>query len=118
VLAGSLLVQDLGYFDLQRLAERHRAGASSLTRLHAGTALFTPSGQSLCLEQVLPPRVGQMKELHVLVGAKQRLPMRLLLLRVPKEVGDQRREDEARVMPSAASRPSPRRRCGWRTGRS
>ncbi len=29
----------------------------------------------------------------MLVGAKQRLPMRLLLLRVPKEVGDQRRED-------------------------
>lgn len=93
VLAGSLLVRDLGYFDLQRLAERHRAGAYSLTRLHAGTALFTPSGQSLCLEQVLPARVGQMKQMHVLVGAKQRLPMRLLLLRVPKEVGDQRRED-------------------------
>jgi len=93
VLAGSLLIRDLGYFDLQRLAERHRAGAYSLTRLHAGTALFTPSGQSLCLEQVLPPRVGQMKQMHVLVGAKQRLPMRLLLLRVPKEVGDQRRED-------------------------
>jgi DDE family transposase len=93
VQAGALYVQDLGYFDLQRLAQRHQAGAYALTRLHAGTALFTPSGQSLCLEQVLPPRVGQMKELHVLVGAKQRLPMRLLLLRVPKEVGDQRRED-------------------------
>ncbi len=93
VQAGALYVQDLGYFDLQRLAQRHQAGASSLTRLHAGTALFTPTGQSLCLESVLPPRVGQMKEMHVLVGAKQRLPMRLLLLRVPKEVGDQRRED-------------------------
>ncbi len=69
MLASSLLVQDLGYFDLQRLAERHRAGAYSLTRLHAGTALFTPTGQSLCVESVLPPRVGQMKEMHVLVGA-------------------------------------------------
>jgi Transposase DDE domain len=93
VQAGALYVQDLGYFDLQRLAQRHQAGARSLTRLHVGTALFTPTGQALCLESVLPPRVGQMKELHVLVGAKQRLPMRLLLLRVPKEVGDQRRED-------------------------
>ncbi len=93
VQAGALYVQDLGYFDLQRLAQRHQAGAYSLTRLHAGTALFTPAGQRLSLEAVLPPRVGQMKELPVLVGAKQRLPMRLLLLRVPKEVGDQRRED-------------------------
>jgi hypothetical protein len=93
VQAGGLYVQDLGYFDLQRLAERHQAGAFSLTRLHASTVLFTPEGKRLCLEHVLPPRVGQMKELHVLVGAKQRLPMRLLLLRVPKAVGDQRRED-------------------------
>ncbi len=77
VQAGALYVQDLGYFDLQRLAQRHQAGASSLTRLHAGTALFTLAGQSLCLDQLLPPRVGQMKELHVLVGAKQRLPVRL-----------------------------------------
>src|SRR5438045_6376214 len=44
-------------------------------------------------ETVLPQRVGQMKELHVLMGADARLPMRLLLLRVPKEVVDQRRED-------------------------
>jgi len=42
---------------------------------------------------LLPQRVGQMKELPVLVGADVRLPMRLLLLRVPKEVADQRRED-------------------------
>ena len=69
VQAGALYVQDLGYFDLQRLAQRHQAGACSLTRLHAGTALFTPAGQRLSLEAVLPPRVGQMKELHVLVGA-------------------------------------------------
>ncbi len=93
VQAGALYVQDLGYFDLQRLAQRQQATAYSLTRLHVGTALFTPTGQRLPLKSVLPPRVGQMKELQVLVGAKQRLPMRLLLLRVPKAVGDQRRED-------------------------
>jgi hypothetical protein len=93
VQAGALYVQDLGYFDVHRLAQRRQAKAYSLTRLHAGTALFTRRGQSLCLEKVLPPRVGLMKELRVLVGAKERLPMRLLLLRVPKEVGDQRRED-------------------------
>ena len=34
-----------------------------------------------------------MKELRVLVGARERLPMRLLLLRVPKNVADKRRED-------------------------
>ena len=34
-----------------------------------------------------------MKQMHVLVGARERHPMRLLLLRVPKEIGDKRRED-------------------------
>src|SRR6266568_4974669 len=80
VQAGALYVQDWGYFEVRRLAQRRQAKAYSLTRLHAGTALFTLSGQALCLEKVLPPRVGLMKELRVLVGAKERLPMRWLLL--------------------------------------
>jgi len=64
-----------------------------LTRLHAGTALFTPQGKPLNLHTVLPRRVGHLKEMHVLVGARERLPMRLLLVRVPKEVADERLED-------------------------
>ena len=93
VVPGSLYVEDLGYFDQSRLAERHRAGAYSLTRLQAGTALYTRKGQRLCVLDVVPRRVGQMKELRVLVGARARLPMRRLLLRVPKEVAEKRRED-------------------------
>ncbi len=93
VVPGSLHVEDLGYFNQSRLAQRHQAGASSLTRLQAGTALYTHKGQRLLVQAVLPQRVGQMKELHVLVGARERLPMRLLMLRVPKEVADKRRED-------------------------
>ena len=93
VLPGSLHVEDLGYFSLERLASRRRAGAYSLTRYRAGTALYTPQGQRLKVEGVAPRRVGQMKELHVLVGATARLPMRLLLLRVPKKIAEKRRED-------------------------
>ena len=111
VIPGSLSVEDLGYFNQSRLAARQQAGAYSLTRLQAGTALYTRKGQRLCLQDVLPRRVGQMKELCVLVGARERLPMRRLLLRVPKEVADKRREDEARAMRSDASRRSVRRPC-------
>jgi len=93
VVPGSLSVEDLGYFNQSRLAERQRAGAYSLTRLQAGTALYTLTGKRFSLPGVLPRRVGQMKELRVLVGARERLPMRLLLLRVPKAVADKRRED-------------------------
>jgi hypothetical protein len=93
VVPGSLQVEDLGYFSLERLAQRRQAGAYSLTRYRAGTALYSAGGQRLHLEGVVPQRVGQMKELHVLVGATARLPMRLLLLRVPKKIADKRRED-------------------------
>jgi hypothetical protein len=89
----SLYCSDLGYFHLGRLAQRHQAKVYSLTRLRAGTALFSAQGKRLQLSKVLPPKVGQMKEMRVQVGASQRLPMRLLLLRVPKQIGDKRRAD-------------------------
>jgi Transposase DDE domain len=93
VLPGSLQVEDLGYFSLERLAARRQAGAYSLTRYRAGTALYSTQGQRLQVQGVAPQRVGQLKELRVLVGAVARLPMRLLLLRVPKKIADKRRED-------------------------
>ena len=94
VEAGSLSIKDLGYFSLRQMAERRRAGGYTLARLRAGTALFTPTGTRLRLDEVvLPQCVGHLKQLHVQVGASERLPMRLLLLRVPKTVAARRRED-------------------------
>jgi hypothetical protein len=91
--ANSLYIADLGYFSVARFVERRKAGSYTLSRLQGHTALFTPQGEALCLEFVLPKQVGQLKELSVLVGSRQRHPMRLLLLRVPKAVGDKRRKD-------------------------
>ena len=91
--ANTLYIADLGYFSLPRFVARREAGSYTLSRLQAGTALFTPEGEALCLELVLPRQVGQLKELTVLVGTRKRHPMRLLLLRVPKAVGDKRRKD-------------------------
>jgi hypothetical protein len=90
--AGALYVQDLGYFNLHRLQERWEAGAWSLSRLQVGTAVLDRQGQSLNLLQCAPKQVGQSKELPVLLGSQLRLRMRLLMLRVPKAVADQRRE--------------------------
>ncbi len=90
---GSLYIADLGYFDLDAAMERRRAGSYTLTRARSNTVFFTEQGQRLRLQAVLPQRVGQTKELHVLVGGEQRYRMRLLLLRVPKEVAEKRRQD-------------------------
>jgi len=93
VTVGSLYLADLGYFSLPRIVARREAGGYTLTRLQARTALFTRQGEAICLDLELPKQVGQLKELEVLVGARKLHPMRLLMLRVPKAVGDQRRKD-------------------------
>ena len=90
---GSLYIADLGYFDLDAALQRRKAGSYTLTRARTNTVFFTEQGQRLFLPSVLPPRVGQTKEMHVLVGGKQRYRMRLLMLRVPGEVAEQRRQD-------------------------
>jgi Transposase DDE domain len=91
---GSLYVTDLGYFCLREIAQCHRQHRYTLTRLRVGTKLFDAQRKPLSLHRgVLPQRVGQMKELRVRVGAQEQVPIRLLMLRVSKEIGDKRRAD-------------------------
>jgi hypothetical protein len=89
---GSLYAADLGYFNLDRMVERRAAKSYTLTRPQSSTAFFTTEGKRLPLKSVLPQRVGQTKEMPVLVGIKQRHPMRLLMMKVPEEVAEQRRQ--------------------------
>ncbi len=91
--AGSLYIADLGYFDLDAAMEHRKAGSYTLTRARTTTVFFTEQGRRLRLEAVLPQRVGQTKEMPVLVGEKQRSWMRLLMVRAPKELAEQRGQD-------------------------
>jgi hypothetical protein len=104
---GSLYLADLGYFSLRRLcllcgragASRGKARRYFLSRYHSKSALLTRQGQALSLWQVLPKRVGERKECLALLGKRCRLPVRLLMERVPPEVAEARRE---RVREAAA----------------
>jgi hypothetical protein len=85
--ARSLRVSDLGYFDLAVFdAAQDRYW---LSRLHQGTALFDQQGQRLSVLQVL--RGAYLVDWAVHLGVKQRLPARLLAVRVPPAVANQRR---------------------------
>jgi len=98
-VAQSLFIADLGYFSVPRMMQRRAAGGYTLTRLLTSTALFTPQEEALVLALILPRQVGQLTELEVLVGSRRRHAMRLVLLRVPAEVGEKRRQrlrEEAR----------------------
>lgn len=88
---GSLSLADLGYFNLEELRERDQRGQYVIVRYKQGTVLYTAGGTRLdllaWLQQLNEPRA----ELQVCVGQRQRLPMRLLVERVPSEVAEQRR---------------------------
>lgn len=86
---GSLRVADLGYFCLSVLAAIAAEGSYFLSRLHHTTAVFTPAGQRTCLLDLLGPAPSY--DLSVQLGCTQRLPVRLLALRVPPEVANARR---------------------------
>ncbi len=62
-----------------------------LTRLQAGTAIYDPAGERLDLLTLLRAPDAATVEHAILVGSAQRLPCRLLAVRVPQAVADKRR---------------------------
>jgi hypothetical protein len=98
--AGSLYLADLGFFGKRNVetvinglrGERGREGRRYIaTRLKSSTALYTRSGHRIDIRGVLPQITGQVRELGVLLY-KKRLPMRLIMVKVPDEVVKQRQE--------------------------
>jgi hypothetical protein len=99
-----LYLADLAFFSLQRLqqvAHPQEGGRGwFVMRLNQHTALYTHSSHRIELAGVVPRQEGELRELGVLLGKQARLPVRLLMLRVPEEVAEQRREhmrEEART---------------------
>jgi hypothetical protein len=83
---------DLGFFKQTRLAHLVRQGHCFICRHHFQTALYTTDGARIDLEALLarvPAAPGEL-DLPVLLGAQERLPVRLLCQRVPPAVVAQR----------------------------
>jgi DDE family transposase len=88
---GALRLADLGYFSLAVLHELSTAGGSWLSRLHLHTHVFDQTGT--CLDVLLwlsKQQVGT-HDLPIALGAQDRLNARLLAVRVPAQVAQQRR---------------------------
>ena len=92
VEAGSLNINDLGYFVLENLKTiDEEQEAYYLSRYLFGTSLFTLAGESIELEAMLRKASRHPFDLEVLLGAKQKLPCRLVCLPLPQEVAEKRR---------------------------
>jgi len=101
LVAGCLYLADLGFFGIRRLQLIARGSKDSLskagkrffvTRWQPKTILYTRSGHRLDLRGLLPQHVGQVRELGIVLGKRDPLAIRLLLVKVPEDVANERRE--------------------------
>lgn len=89
---GSLLVFDLGYFDLDRFATLDAGGKKFISRLLFGTETYTLEGEPLNLLARLRKQTAGLMDEEILLGASTRLRCRLVAIRVPEEVANRRRQ--------------------------
>jgi hypothetical protein len=89
---GTLLVYDLGYFDLSRFAALDDRRAKYISRLQHGTRVYDLVGKHLDLVACLREQPTGLVDREVLLGASDRLRCRLIAVRVPEEVANRRRQ--------------------------
>ena len=109
--AGSLYVADRGYWSLSRLRELAEQGVRFCQHPKANTVFSDRQGKRIALETALPRTIGQTKILHVSLGKQNPLPVRLIMVRVPSEVAEQRRE---RLKKEAADKGQPVSEAQWK----
>ena len=88
--AESLRITDTGFVHLPLLADMNADGVFWLSRLHTNVAVYASAGQVLDLVRWLPTHQVSVDE-PVYLGKAQRVPARLVAVRVPSEVANQRR---------------------------
>lgn len=90
---GALKIADLGYFSVAVLARLHTEGVFFLSRIQVGTKI-APAAEFLDLVEMgnlLRKQQCACADLPVRLGAGQKLPCRLLAVRVPPAVAEARR---------------------------
>jgi hypothetical protein len=92
LIAGSLRITDLGYFDTAVFSRFNQANVFWLSRLQFGTSVFAPDGQRLGLLDWLGKQPGPFVDAPILVGTEHQVACRLVAWRVPQEVADRRRQ--------------------------
>jgi hypothetical protein len=91
--AGALSIFDLGYFSLERFRRIMDAGAYWISRLQHNTKVFDEAGQQLHLLRFLKANgANGLVDMPVVLGEKERLPCRMIAIRVPQEVAARRRQ--------------------------
>jgi len=88
---GTLLIYDLGYFDLSRFDALDAQQAKYVSRLQYGVNVYDTEGKPLNLLAYLHEQEG-LVDREVLLGKEQRIRCRLIAIRVPEEIANRRRQ--------------------------
>lgn len=92
VAPGSLTIRDLGYFCVQRFRSIGEQEAYWISRWQQGTTVLDGDGKRLDLLEFLRRQpTGAPVDVSILLGSADRLPCRLIALRVPPEMANRRR---------------------------
>jgi len=97
--AKALHLNDLGYFSLDNLQELDENGEYYLSRLRAGTVVLDDGGGRVDLLGLLQKQGVGIVDIPIQIGLTHRLSVRLVAVRVPEEVANERRRklnEEAR----------------------
>ena len=82
---------DLGYFCLVAFQAIANKGAYFISRYLYPTALWVPAGERIDLLLFLRKQIAPAMEMPVLLGARYQVPCRLIILRLPPQVAQERR---------------------------
>ena len=104
--AGTLLVYDLGYFDVSRFAALDAQKAKFISRLQHGTGVYDTDGVQLDLMSFFRGQKVSLVDQMILLGATVRLCCRLVAIRVPQEVANRRRQEAREKAKKKGREPS------------
>ena len=90
--AGSLLIADLAYFKLDSFAQMQRENRYYLSRFKVKTKIFDRKGHSIGIVDWLTKTTESIIDCDIQLGQTHRLDNRLIAVRVPDEVAEQRRK--------------------------
>ena len=89
--AGALRIADLGYFSLKEFKELDTQGVYWLSRVKSICDVYDEDGKRWDLLSFLKKHCKDELDMQILLGAEERVPCRLLAVRVPDEVAKLRR---------------------------
>lgn len=119
----TLRIADLGYFRLSELARQSRLGVDWLTRFQTTTGFYDADGRAWELDAFLLAHDTDRSEadgpwtldVPILLGLSERLPCRLLAVRVPSAVAEERRRKLRQKAKARGGTPSKKELalCDW-----